>query len=148
MEIRTTLTPVDFSDHSARALDTAIDLAKTFGARVELIHCYPLPAAIVAPYGGTIAMDLERDVRNAAAARVQEWVGKVDAAGVKGDGVVTSEPPVTGILDRARVVDADLLVMGTRGLSGLKHVVLGSVAERTLRMAPCPVLTVKADADG
>jgi nucleotide-binding universal stress UspA family protein len=147
MEVRTILAPVDFSDHSARALDTAISIAKIFGAKVQLLHCYPLPAAVVAPYGGTIPMDLERDVRNAAAKQIEEWVGKVVAAGVEGQGFVTSAPAVRGILDRADDVGADLIVMGTRGLSGLKHVVLGSVAERTIRLAKCPVLTLKADAD-
>ncbi len=53
--------------------------------------------------------------------------------------------PSEAILRAAEELDADLIVMGTRGLTGLKHVVLGSIAERTVRMAHCPVLTVKAD---
>jgi nucleotide-binding universal stress UspA family protein len=53
--------------------------------------------------------------------------------------------PSDAILDVAREIDADLIVMGTRGLTGLKHVLLGSVAERTLRLAPCSVLTVKSE---
>ena len=147
MEIRTILVPVDFSDHAARALDTGIGIARTLGARIELVHCYPLPTTVIAPYGGSIPVDLERDIRNAAAKQIEEWVGKASAAGVEAEGFVTSAPIVSGILDRARAVEADLIVMGTRGLSGLKHVVLGSVAERTIRLAPCPVLTLKADAD-
>jgi nucleotide-binding universal stress UspA family protein len=53
-------------------------------------------------------------------------------------------PPFSAILDLAESLPADLIVMGTQGRTGLKHVLLGSVAERTVRLAPCPVLTVKA----
>lgn len=59
--------------------------------------------------------------------------------------ITLCEPATTAIVEEAQRIGADLIVMGTRGHTGLKHVVLGSVAERVVRTAPCPVLTVKAD---
>ena len=145
MELQTILVPIDFSEHSASALDAAVDLAKAFGAKLELVHCYPPASTFVAPYGGAIPVDLEREVRESAGRQLSEWVGKASAAGVEANATVTPAPPVSGVIERAEAVDADLIVMGTRGLSGLKHVLLGSVAERTIRLAPCPVLTLKND---
>jgi nucleotide-binding universal stress UspA family protein len=58
---------------------------------------------------------------------------------------VSSEFPPQAIIEMAEDIGADLIVMGTRGLTGIKHVMLGSVVERTVRSAPCPVLTVKTE---
>ena len=79
----------------------------------------------------------------AAARRLEEWREKAAADGVEAEARLSANLPSMGITDAATEEKADLIVMGTRGLSGIKHVLLGSVAERTLRTAPCPVLTVK-----
>jgi nucleotide-binding universal stress UspA family protein len=76
---------------------------------------------------------------------MDKWVAKVKSAGVAVESTVTPTAPVEAIERTAEEIGADLVVMGSRGLTGLKHVLLGSVAERTLRTAPCPVLTVKDD---
>jgi len=68
----------------------------------------------------------------------------VSAAGLPCVPHVHEKAPVPAILEVAQTHHADLIVMGTRGLTGLRHALLGSVAERTVRLAPCPVLTVKA----
>ena len=73
--------------------------------------------------------------------------GQVTAAGIEASGHVTEGAPAIVIAQAARAIPADLIVMGTRGLTGLKHIALGSVAERSVRLAPCPVLTVKAHDD-
>ena len=72
-------------------------------------------------------------------------VKSVTNRGIAASGHVVADPAAPAIAHAAEELHADLIVMGTRGLSGLKHVVLGSVAERTVRLAPCPVMTVKAD---
>jgi nucleotide-binding universal stress UspA family protein len=87
----------------------------------------------------------DRDCRDAAQREIGKWSDKVNAAGVPVESTVTPSPPVEAIERLAGEIDADLVVMGSRGLTGLKHVLLGSVAERTIRTAPCPVLTVKDD---
>jgi nucleotide-binding universal stress UspA family protein len=138
------LVPVDFSDHAARALDYAIELAKAFGSKLHLLHCYQINVGGVSPYGIVIPETLDRDVREAASRQLGEWSDKAREKGVETEGTVTPIFPSEAIANVAERIDADLIVMGTRGLSGIKHVMLGSVAERVIRIAPCPVLTVKA----
>lgn len=137
------LVPIDFSEHSERALEMARDLAKAFDAKLLLLHCYQVSPGAVSPYGIVLPENFDREVREAAARRLDEWRDKASADGVDAEARLSSTFPSMGIVDAAVEEKADLVVMGTRGLSGLKHVLLGSVAERTLRTAPCPVLTVK-----
>lgn len=144
LQIRSILVPVDFSEDSASALDVAISLARSFGAAIRLLHCYPIQLGGISPYGLVIPESLDRDVREAAARKIAAWREKVSAAGVEVSDTVTPLFPSEAIAQEAEASGADLIVMGTRGLTGLRHVLLGSVAERTLRIAPCPVLTVKA----
>jgi nucleotide-binding universal stress UspA family protein len=83
-------------------------------------------------------------VRQAAQQALDARIAKVAAEGVKVKGFVVCESPTRAILDAVAELHADLIVMGTRGRTGMKHVLVGSVAERTVRFAPCPVMTVKA----
>jgi len=140
--IRRILVPVDFSEHSERALEHAIGLAKVFGAEIELLHSYEV-TPIVTLYGVGYPETLDRDLREAATRRLAEWCEKVQTEAVPVRQHVVPSFPAEAIVDQAGELDVDLIVMGTRGLSGLRHVMLGSVAERVLRRAPCPVLTVK-----
>ena len=146
MSFQKILVPVDFSDHSAKALEFALELAAAFKARIELLHCYQLSPAALSPYGMVLPESFDREVREAAARRLGEWRDTVAARGVEVGAHLSSMLPSLAITDTADELKADLVVMGTRGLSGLKHVLLGSVAERVLRTARCPVLTVKAEA--
>jgi nucleotide-binding universal stress UspA family protein len=146
LEFHKILVPVDFSDHSQRALDEAIGLAKTFGAQLHLLHCYRIHPAAGAPYGIVVPETFEHDVRMAALQRLSEWREKAAAQGVRVQEHITAHFPAEDIAAMADHLGIDLIVMGTRGLTGLKHVLLGSVAERTIRLAKCPVLTMKQDA--
>jgi nucleotide-binding universal stress UspA family protein len=137
------LVPVDFSDDSQRALDVAIDLAKTFGAELHLLHCYQIHPASVSPYGIVVPETLEHDIRMAALQRLSEWREKAAARGIRVQEHITAHFPSQEIVAASERLDIDLIAMGTRGLTGLKHALLGSVAERTIRNAPCAVLTVK-----
>ena len=145
MNIQTILVPVDFSDHSAKAVEVAVGFAKAFGAKVHLLHSYPLNVGGISPYGLVIPENLDRDIREAAEKQLAEWGEKVTSEGVEVERHVTPMFPSEAIENLAQEIGADLIVMGTRGLSGIKHVVLGSVAERAVRIAPCPVLTVKSE---
>jgi nucleotide-binding universal stress UspA family protein len=145
MQFQQILVPLDFSSHSSKALDAAIELAKQFKGRIHLLHSYPIYVGAVSPYGIVLPESFDRDCRDAAQREIGKWSDKVNAAGVPVESTVTPSPPVEAIERLAGEIDADLVVMGSRGLTGLKHVLLGSVAERTIRTAPCPVLTVKDD---
>ena len=140
----TILVPIDFSEHADLALETAIQLARDSGGRLHLLHAYEIPLGTIPPYGVAIPDALLIDVRDAAARRIEKAAHKVEAAGIPCETQILHAPPAEGIAEAARACGADLIVMGTRGLTGLKHVLLGSVTERTIRIAPCPVLTVKA----
>jgi len=141
---RKILVPVDFSNHSSRALQTAIELAKAFGAKLHLLHCYQINVGAISPYGLVIPESFDRDIREAATKQLAQWADKVTAQKIEVDSEVSPLFPSEAIASTAERIGADLIVMGTRGLSGIKHVMLGSVAERTVRIAPCPVLTLKA----
>ncbi len=137
------LVPVDFSGHSQEALDTAIQIAHAFRSKIYLLHCYHLQTAGVAPYGIVLPSGYYADIREAAEKRLSEWHERILKEGLEGESVLSTDSPSLAITLAASEVEADLVVMGTRGLAGLKHVLLGSVAERVVRLAPCPVLTVK-----
>ncbi len=143
MEFKTILVPVDFSPHSARALEVGRELARRFGSKLHLIHCYPINAGGISPFGLVIPEAFDRDIRAAADRHLSEWCHQAASDGIPVERTITPVSPSEAIAQVAEEIGADLIVMGTRGLAGVKHVMLGSVAERTVRLAPCPVLTVK-----
>jgi len=146
--IRKILVPLDFSDHSGASLEMALSMAKAFGASLELLHCYQISPGAISPYGVVLPEGFDREVREAAAKHLAEWRDKAEQSGVKANANLSSMFPSVAIAETASELGCDLIVMGTRGLSGFKHVLLGSVAERTVREAPCPVLTVKSSKPG
>jgi nucleotide-binding universal stress UspA family protein len=145
LAIHRILVPVDFSEHSEYAFEQAIGLAKTFGAELHLLHCYQLfpVGAAAASYDLMIPESYERAVRESVTTSLSRWREKASAQGIPAEKHVRADIPAHGIIALAEELPADLIVMGTRGLTGFQHVLLGSVAERTVRLAPCPVLTVK-----
>ena len=142
---RKILVPLDFSKHSDAALELAVQLAKEHGGELHLIHAYELPAAVTMAYGVAIPQSVWDGVQEAATERLEQGLARVKKAGVKGVTHLMTAPAADAITTAATTQKADLIVMGTRGLTGLKHVLLGSVAERVLRTAPCPVLTIKSE---
>ena len=142
--ISTIAVAVDFSDHADAAVDTAIELAKGLGAEIHVIHAFDLRVPMITPYEVAIPEPYIEQSREAAAAKLAEVVDTVRKAGVKVGSQLVGSPPPAAIVEAAERVGADLIVMGTRGNTGLKHLLLGSVAEQTLRLAHCAVMTVKA----
>lgn len=140
---RKILVPLDFSKHADTALTLAIELGAEHGAELHLLHAYELPVAVTTAYGVAIPQAVWDGVQEAVTARLSETLDRVEAAGLKGHSHIATGPAADAIVSAAEAKGIDLIVMGTRGLTGLKHILLGSVAERTIRSAPCPVLTVK-----
>lgn len=144
--IRRILVPVDFSEHSERATWYACELAATVGAHVELLHVVedPFVSGAYSPgvYLGPSAEALDGIVTDAEN-RLDRAASAVASSGLRPDRVVLRGHPAQSIADHAKACDADLIVMGTHGRTGIAHLLLGSVAERTLRTADCPVLTIK-----
>jgi nucleotide-binding universal stress UspA family protein len=142
MDVRRILCPIDFSEHSSHALAQATLLARWFGARLAVLHVRPTvtPHPDI-PSGGPVApwllAELE-ELRQRVAAAYRD----ATAAAVDVEALATAGEPVHEILGCAGTLPADLIVLGTHGASGFQHLVLGSVTEKVLRKAPCPVLTV------
>ena len=144
MSFQKILVPIDFSEHSSAAFETAVDIAEKYGATIQVLHCYPIQPGSVSPYGIVYPTSFYTDLREAASAKMTEWLAAVAPKGLEVGSILSSEAPSVAISQSAEEGGFDLIVMGTRGLGGIKHVMLGSVAERTVRIAPCPVLTVRA----
>jgi universal stress protein A len=144
MEIHQILAPTDFSELSKQAVARAYELAQTFGAKLVLLHVVELPAYPVEVFlpsaeGTTLLDDLERQARlDLAQLLPQAQNAKVEIACQTVVGT-----PYLKILEVAAAERVDLIVIATHGRTGLSHLVVGSVAERVVRMAPCPVLTIR-----
>jgi nucleotide-binding universal stress UspA family protein len=137
------LVAVDFSETSDRALEAAIVYAKQFGASLDLLHAFTLPVAFVSPYEVAIPEGFFDDARKAAMNTLDENRSKVEASGLQVTATLVEDQATKAITDYVEKQSIDLLIMGSRGHTGLKHVLLGSVAERTLHRADCSVLVVK-----
>ena len=149
MKIETLLVPMDFSTHSKKALHYAAELGKVFGSKLHLLHCYGVEMDQVFPYDPPYLANLPRDfddrVRESAESKLSDLCKEIEGLGVSAEIHLSKLFPSDAILRVAEEIDADMIVMGTRGRTGLEHVLLGSVAERTIRIAPCPVISIKAD---
>ena len=144
IEIRRILCPVDFSEHSRRALDHAIAIARWYQSTVTALHVVS-PAAVAAYAPGPVVlapMVLTPGDRDRLLADTQTFVQAETAPGVAVEALVREGSAANEILDQATGMSADLLVVGTHGRSGFERLLLGSVAEKVLRKARCPVLTV------
>jgi nucleotide-binding universal stress UspA family protein len=144
--IRTILCPTDFSDASHHAFEHAIAIAGYYRARIVSVHAVsPAPLLVpgYAPIGGPyFPPDLVGNEIDQAKAQAVEEAGAAGAAGLPIDVVVRSGGTVRLILECAEETGADLIVLGTHGAGGFEHLVLGSVTEKVMRKAACPVLTV------
>jgi nucleotide-binding universal stress UspA family protein len=137
------LAAVDFSEHVEAVLHAAVDFAMKFGAELHLVHACDVRIPMLAPYGASIPPALIEEARDVAASKLDALTRRAAARGVAVSSHVTGAPAASAIVELAEELGVDLIVIGTRGHTGLKHVLLGSVAERTLRHAPCWVLAVK-----
>jgi nucleotide-binding universal stress UspA family protein len=142
VKLDTIVVAIDFSEPAHRALDLATDLARQSGGTVHLVHAFHVPLAGPVPDMVVVPPDALAWARERSAAELEAMLARLRADGVPARIHLRAGQPVHEIVEAAREVGADLIVMGTRGRGALAHLLLGSVAERTLRLAPCPVLTV------
>ncbi len=148
MAIRQILVPTDFSAPSRAALDYAAELAPALGASIDVLHVWELPVFVppsMLPDAGVADLSLLDIYRKGAESQLAEFVAKAKEQGLR---VRTSfaelGPPSQTIAEFADRRAYDLVVIGTHGRTGLAHAVIGSVAERVVRYAHCPVLAVRA----
>jgi nucleotide-binding universal stress UspA family protein len=141
LQVDRILCPTDFSDFSAKAFGYAAALASRFEARLHVLHV--LPGVVIATGGPYFPAT--RAMHDRAENALQEFVRPACQAGVTVATELREGDAWREIQARAAALPADLIVMGTHGRSGFEHLLLGSVAEKVLRRASCPVLTVCHD---
>ncbi|MCL2723245.1 MAG: universal stress protein [Polyangiaceae bacterium] len=143
---KTILVPTDFGEGSEAALLYAVDLAKVVGADLVVLHAFEIP--MVGFPDGTLAASAEfaSRVLEGARAGLDNAIKPHEASGVSIRGLIKQGDTWRTILDAVAEVRAGLIVMGTHGRRGLPRALLGSVAEKIVRTAPCPVLTVQSSA--
>lgn len=135
------LVPTDFGDSSSRALALAVEVAKKYGAALTLLHTYEIPS-YAGPGSFVAPVDFLTPVREAAEAVLKQELEKLRKELPNANGIVRFGIPWEEIAREIGLTHADLVVMGTHGRRGLSHALLGSVAERTVRTSPVPVLIV------
>jgi nucleotide-binding universal stress UspA family protein len=151
-DYRVVVVPYDFSEHARAALREAVDLSHRLGADLHLVHVMQSPMYLYSfAYAGEAAavsppIDMT-EIREAALKSLREIIAEIEFSGKIEAHVLEGANIADTVRATAESLEADLIVMGTHGRTGLAHVFLGSVAERTLRTASCPVLTVKAPKD-
>jgi universal stress protein A len=144
MEIRQILAPTDFSEFSIQAIESAFALAQTFGAKLLLLHVVELPAYPVEGFvPSTMGTTLIDDLQRQASLDLAQVLPEPPNATVEVSRQVVVGIPYRKIVEVAEAAKADLIVVATHGRTGLSHLVMGSVAERVVRTAPCPVLTIR-----
>lgn len=145
VEIRRILCPIDFSEASRHALAHAVAIAKWYESQITALHViqvarFPQPPILLAGIQQPGPADMRE--RRSIEEELRAWLEPAHRAGVKADVLVDEGRAATHIVGHANSRQADLVVMGTHGLSGFERFMLGSVAERVLRTARCPVMTV------
>jgi nucleotide-binding universal stress UspA family protein len=143
IQVRQILIPLDFSHHVETILEWGAHMAKEHGSRVILVHAYHLPVEFQQLEGAYLPPDFWTNVKTEAQQTLEGHAKTLRGKDIEVETVVREGYPATVILEEAEERNADLIVIGTRGLSGLKHLLLGSIAERVVQKASCPVLTVK-----
>ena len=143
LRIKRIVVPVDFSGCSREGLNYAIGFANEFGANITLLHATYL--GHIYSSDGMVLYDLQglqETARESAEQQMRELVRTVNFGRIKFETVLTSGSPALDICSFAKDHDVDLIVTSTHGFTGLKHALIGSVAERVVRHAPCSVLVV------
>jgi len=145
------LVPTDFSTQSAGALAYARELAERFGASIQLLHVLEDPyatSAYATEVYGYLPAGLKETWQKNAEEKLSGLLPPADRARFGATTTVVFGRPAAAVVEYAEQEHADLIVMGTHGRGGVTHLLLGSVAERVIRSAPCPVLTVRESGAG
>ncbi|MFO0426487.1 MAG: universal stress protein [Planctomyces sp.] len=148
IRLKRILVPTDFSEYSRPALQYGCAIAERFGSELHVLHVVP-DAAMLVPEAYSFSAEsiqAQSDIMiENAQKQLDELPGDLFSGATPVVRQVRTGPAFLEILDYAKSSEIDLIVIGTHGRSGLMHVLMGSVAERVVRKASCPVLTVKPE---
>ena len=145
VRLKTILHPTDFSEPSKHAMSYAVSFAEEFGAKLVVVHVIEeISSALYfdmlqTPPLAQLMVDIEKQANKA----LQELMPADVRERLKVEYLIRKGAPFLEIIRCAREIQADMIVCGTHGRSGIKHALFGSVAEKVVRKAPCPVLSVR-----
>ncbi len=142
------LVPTDFSAYADQALAYAIELAQALQARLTLLHVFHLSPLSVGGMPPAVLAATLYEMETTAHQRMQAMLTRVHHAGLQADSAIIEGIPFQRIIDTVHARGVDLIIMGTHGRTGLTHVLMGSVAENVVRLAPCPVLVTRGSTEG
>ena len=145
INVKNILVPTDFEQTSVHALTYGRELARLFTATIHIVHAVDDVFALPGGTEGTLASfpRLQQELEQSARTQLEQLLTDDDRKAGAKTVVVASSSPAQSIVDYARDAKIDLIVMGTHGRGGAPAFLIGSVAERVVRTAPCPVLTVR-----
>lgn len=144
IRIKHVLVATDFSQSSESALQYGRELARTFDATLQVLHVVDIPYAVYAGETYALALpDLQREIETGVQQQLEALLSEEDQTTLRATAVVlTAVAKAEAIVACAQANQVDVIVMGTHGRGAVGHLFMGSVAERVVRMATCPVLTV------
>jgi len=147
--IKNILVPIDFSDYSKNALKYAVQFAKTFNAKMFLIYVVE-PMIYPADFSmGQVAIpSMDADLQNRAEEELKNLANSYIDPSLQSETIIKTGKPFVEINETAKEIDADLIIMATHGHTGVEHLLFGSTAEKVVRKAPCPVLTLREPIKG
>ena len=147
MDVKAILVPTDFSEHSDTALSWALEMAKKWQAKITLLHVVPsfqYSPTVMDPHFDIL--EFERRLQADAEAGAQAQIERLDTKSAPVGITVRIGEPFHDICELAKAEHIDVIVMGSHGRTGMGHLLLGSVAERVVRHASCPVLVTRKTA--
>jgi len=147
ISLKKILVPTDFSDCAKKALDYALALAKEFKSEILMLHVIDASwYEMATTYRPGPLEETQETVRKISAEMMDDLINEEDVdEGMIAEKIILEGFPFVEIIQTVREREVDLIVMGTHGRTGVKHILFGSVAEKVVRKAPCPVLTVKPE---
>lgn len=141
IDLKNLLVPVDFSDACLKATEYAVSLGHRFGATLHLLHVIEDPVVYL-PMFESYPLPTREQFETYALDRLENWIPEEDTEGLNIESHFRHGAPHAEVIDFATDSRTDLIIMGTHGRGIAAHLLLGSVAEKVVRKAPCPVLTV------
>ena len=143
MWLQKILVATDFTESSQAAADIGLEFAQTLRVPLVLMHAYPILATIYSGVPMAPSQDYALQYEKAAREALEKERARLAARGAEVVPLLRAGTPWEEILSTAQEVKADLIIVGTHGRRGLPRALLGSVAEKVVRLAPCPVLVVR-----
>jgi len=148
-EFKKILVPLDFSDYSKKALTFAVDFAMRFNSQITLLYVlepmiYPADLAL----GQITPLGMDHENLQFAEKELQKIQQTLIAGKIESEIIVAAGKPFFEINRTAQEINADLIIIATHGHTGVEHILFGSTAEKVVRKAPCPVLTLREPIKG